>query len=98
MGDGETDLFDDLVAGGLLGAAALVDVASDRGDSGRRSRPLEHQEAARGGDQYPDACVVTEAGPAAGRRGGRGHAVASGRWVTTTSQLVTAGVSGVVMA
>lgn len=34
VGDGETDLFGDFVAGGLLGAAMLVDVAGDRGDSG----------------------------------------------------------------
>lgn len=35
VGDGEADLFGDLVAGGLLGAAMLVDVAGDRGDSRR---------------------------------------------------------------
>ena len=77
MGDGEPDFFGDLGAGGLLGAAVLVDMAGDRCDPGRRRRPLEDQEPARGGDQHPDAGVVAD-GLAAGMPGRPGHAAPFG--------------------
>ncbi|GGS93349.1 hypothetical protein GCM10010254_11640 [Streptomyces chromofuscus] len=47
VGNGQADFFGDLRAGGLLGAAVLVDVTGDRGDSGRGRRAFEDEESGR---------------------------------------------------
>ncbi|GAA3470432.1 hypothetical protein GCM10018965_049850 [Nonomuraea roseola] len=94
-GDGQADFFGDLLGGGLLRAAMLVDVTGDGRDPSRGCSPLEDEEPSHAGDEHPDAGVIARR-IAGGDRGGQDCSPA--RWATTTSQLVTIGASGVVWA
>lgn len=91
VGDGQADFLGDFRAGGLLGAAVLVDVTGGRGYSGRGRRAPEDEQPGRSDPRAGIASAVACAGlTSSDSYSGASERLSESMRVTKTSPLMSA--------